>query len=339
MFRRLSSFLGIALFLGTVVFSPPARAATTIKLGTLVPVGTSYHKILMRMGENWKKDSGGTVELRIYAGGKAGGESEMVGLSMQNNLQGAMLTAVGLSDIEPGVTAIQYLPMEFRTLDEVDYVMQRLRPMLDERLAKKGFVVLFWTDGGWVRIFSKSPVSTPDDLKKLKLFAWAGDNEQVNLMRSAGFNPVPVETADIVPNLQTGLLESVPMPPFFALASQVDTRAPYMLAVNWAALVGACVVRRETWETIPPEIRVKLLATAAQAGVELTATAHRESDESVAAMQKRGLKVTVATEDIQKKWRGFAESVYPKIRGHMIPVDVFDETLKLIAEYRAAHAP
>ena len=148
-----------------------------------------------------------------------------------------------------------------------------------------------------------------------------------------------METADIVPNLQTGLLEAVPMPPFFALASQVDTRAPYMLTVNWAALVGACVVRRETWEAISPDIRAKLLATATQAGLEITATARRESDESVAAMEKRGLKVTVATPEIQKQWIGFAESVYPKIRGHMVPADVFDETLKLLTEYRSAHAP
>jgi len=327
------------LLLASLVAGPLSAAPLTIKLGTLVPVGTSYHKILMRMGESWKKDSGGTVELRVFAGGKAGGESEMVGLTMQNNLQAAMLTVVGLADIEPAAAAIQYVPMGFRSLEEVEYVMQRLRPMLDERLAKKGFVVLFWTDGGWIRFFSKSPVKTPDDLKKLKLFAWAGDTEQVNLMRRAGFNPVPIETADIVPNLQTGLIEAVPMPPFFALASQVDTRAPYMLDVNWSALVGAFVVRRETWEKIPAEVRTKLLASATQAGIDITATAHRESNESVAAMEKRGLKVTTTTPELQKEWRELAENLYPGIKGHMLPADIFDETMKLLSEYRAAHAP
>jgi TRAP-type transport system periplasmic protein len=339
MVNRYSVYRSCAFLLLTLAASLSVRGATTIKLGTLVPVGTSYHKILMRMGESWKKDSGGTVELKIYAGGKAGGESEMVGLSMQNNLQAAMLTVVGLSEIEPSVTALQYLPMEFRSLDEVDYVMQRLRPTLDERLSKKGFFVLFWTDGGWIRIFSKTPVKKPDDLKKLKLFAWAGDTEQVSLMRSAGFNPVPIETADIVPNLQTGLIEAVPMPPFFALAAQVDTRAPYMLAINWAPLVGACVIRQEAWEKIPTDIRSKLLASAAQAGVETIATAHRESDESVAAMEKRGLKVTAGSPDIQDDWRRLAETMYPRIRGHLIPADVFDETLKLLSEYRSAHGP
>lgn len=330
-----SAFLFLALALGFA----PAQAAQTIKLGTLVPVGTSYHKILQRMGETWKKESAGAVDLRIFAGGKAGGESEMVGLMMQNNLQAAMVTAVGLAEIEPASAAVQYIPMEFRTLDEVDFVMKRLRPMLDERLAKKGFVVLFWSEGGWVQLFSKSPVKTPDDLKKLKLFAWAGDTEQVTLMRSAGFNPVPIETTDIVPNLQTGLIEAVPMPPFFALASQIDTRAPYMLDVKWAAIVGAFVVRRETWEKIPEATRTKLLAAADQAGKEITATARRESDESVAAMAKRGLKVSTLTPEAQTAWRTTAEGIYPGIRGHLLPADVFDQTVSLLSEYRASHAP
>lgn len=335
----LSRFLFATALSALTCLALPLRAVQTLKVGTLVPVGTSYHKILMRMGETWKKESGGAVDMRIFAGGKAGGESEMVGLMMQNNLQAAMLTAVGLAEIEPASGAVQYMPMEFRSFEEVEFVTKRLRPMLDERLAKKGFVVLFWTDGGWIRLFSKSPVKTPGDLKKLKLFAWAGNTEQVTLMRSAGFNPVPIETTDIVPNLQTGLIEAVPMPPFFALASQIDTRAPYMLDVRWAAIVGAFVVRQEAWQKIPEAVRAKLMAAAADAGKEITATAHRESDESVAAMVKRGLKVTPMTPETEQEWRTTAEGMYPRIRGKLLPADVFDQTMSLLNEYRGSHAP
>jgi len=34
--------------------------------------------------------------------------------------------------------------MIFRSLDEVDYVRERMRPLLDKRLEEKGFVALFW---------------------------------------------------------------------------------------------------------------------------------------------------------------------------------------------------
>ena len=53
-------------------------APKTVTLGTLAPEGTSYHRMLLELREKWRKAPGGGVNLRIYAGGKMGGESKMV---------------------------------------------------------------------------------------------------------------------------------------------------------------------------------------------------------------------------------------------------------------------
>jgi len=327
----------LAVGLASAALTLRATAASKLKLGTLAPVGTSYHKTLMAMGEAWRKESTGVVDLNVFAGGKLGGEAEMVGLMKVNSLQAAMLTAVGLAEIEPAVTGLQNIPMGFRDLDEVDFVGEKLRPMLEARLAAKGFVVLCWSDAGWVRFFSSKPVVHPDDLKKLKLFTWSGNPAAVEIYKSAGFDAVPLETADIVPSLQTKLIDAVPVPPFFAMAGQVDTRAPHMLELNWAPLVGALVVRKETWDKFPAELRTTLLKSAAEAGREIKAAGRREMDESVAAMVKRGLKVSKVTPEVESEWRQAAETVYPKVRGGLVPPDIFDQTLKLIGEYRSSH--
>lgn len=324
----------LILFLVTTL---SVSAATRVKLGTLAPVGTSYHKSLMAMRAAWLKDSGNEIDLTIFAGGKQGGEAEMVGLMKANSLQAAMLTAVGLMEIEPGVAGLQNIPMGFRSLEEVDYVGEKLRPLLEKRLADKGFIVLFWSDAGWVRFFSNKPVTHPEDLKKLKLFSWSGFPAQVEVYKSAGFNAVPLETADIVPSLQTKLIDAVPAPPFFAMAGQMDTRAPYMLEINWAPLVGALVVRKESWEKIPADLRAKLAASAATAGKEIKAAGRKEMTDSVTAMQKRGLKVTKVTPEIEAEWRKEAQAVYPRIREKLVPSDIFDQTMKFLEEYRATH--
>jgi TRAP-type transport system periplasmic protein len=318
---------------------PGAPAAPKLKLGTLTPAGTSYHSALMEMGAAWRKESGGTVDLTIFAGGRLGGEAEMVGLMKVNSLQAALLTAVGLSEIEPAVAALQNIPMVFRSFDEVDFVAEKLRSRLEERLAAKGFVVLFWSDAGWGRLFSNRPVLHPDDMRKLKLFTWSGCPEEVGVYKSAGFNAVPLETVDIVPSLQTRLIDAVPAPPFFAMVSQIDTRAPYMLDLNWAPLVGALVVRAETWNRIPSATRTALLASAAAAGRQIKAISRREMDEAVAAMEKRGLHVTKVTPEVESEWRQVAEAVYPGIRGSIVPADIFDQTLQILAEYRAGRKP
>jgi TRAP-type C4-dicarboxylate transport system substrate-binding protein len=313
----------------------PAVCAAKVKLATLAPTGSSYYKSLLAMREAWRKISGGAIDLVIYGDGKLGGEADTVGLMAVNSIQASMLTTVGLSDIEKGVAGLQSIPMGFNDFAEVDYVGAKLQLMLDQQLLKKGFVVLFWTDAGWVRIFTKKPVVHPADLKPMKLFTWAGSPDEVTIYRSAGFNPVALETADILPGLQTGLIDAAPMPPIFALLSQVDMRAPYMLEINYAPLVGACVIRKESWESFPAGIRGELLKVAQAAGQEIKQNGRKEGEESVQAMQKRGLKVTKVTPEIEAEWRAMGESVYPQIRARVVPEDVFDQALKFIKEYRA----
>ena len=60
---------------------------------------------------------------------------------------------------------------------------------------------------------------------------------------------------DILPSLQTGLINAVPLPPSIALAGQVDAVAPHMLDLDWAPLVGAAVITKKTWDAIPAEGR------------------------------------------------------------------------------------
>ena len=333
--RRFSPAVLLAVVLVTLGW--PAPAAERIKLATLAPTGSSFYKSLQNLREAWKKTSQGSVDLIIYGDGKLGGETDTVGLMGVGSIQAAMLTAVGLAEIEPGVEGLQSVPMGFRDLAAVDYVGAKLQPTLEEKLLKKGFIVLFWSDAGWVRFFSKRPVTTPDDLKKLKLFAWSGNPHTLSLYKSAGFNPVPLETADIVPGLQTGLIEATPAPPVFALATQIDTRAPHMLELNWGPLVGALVVRKQTWEKIPASLRPELLKSAAAIGREIKAAGRKESDEAVKAMEKRGLKVTKVTPEVEETWRKAAQTVWPLIPGKIMPADIFERTMSLIKEYGAAN--
>ena len=114
---------------------------------------------------------------------------------------------------------------------------------------------------------------SPEDLKRTKLFVWAGDTAYANLWKSGGYQVVPLETADIVPMLDTGLITCVPMPPFAALATQICTRAPNMLELNWAPLTGALVVRKAVWDKVPAAAREAMLQAAVETGKAIKPTA------------------------------------------------------------------
>ena len=327
-----------ALFLGFLISALNALGAeqAKVRLATLAPKGSSYTKHLQAMGEEWRKASGGDVTLTIYPDGTMGSEADMVRRMRLGQLQAGMLTVNGLMEIEPGVAGLQAMPKVFRNLDEVDFIGAKMEPLFNKRLETKGFVVLFWSDTGFVRFFSKRPMLSPDDLKKMKLFVSAGRPNELEIYRSVGCNPVPLEVADILPGLQTGLIDCVCLPPTFALAIQVDTAAPNMLDMNWAPLVGAVVITKKTWDMIPPETQTALRKAARETGKLIKADGRRENDESIEAMRKRGLKVHPLTPQLDAEWDQTVEKSLSKIRGNAVPDDVYDDIVDVLKSFRAS---
>jgi TRAP-type transport system periplasmic protein len=313
-----------------------AQDAVKIRLGTLAPRGTSWHRSLLEMGEKWRAVQGPESAFIVYTDGSQGGEADMVRRMRVGQLNAALLSVVGLTEIDDSVAALQKMPMVFRSWDEVDHVREKLRPALEKRFLEKGFVVLFWGDAGWVRFFSKEPAVRPADYRKMKVFAWVGDNPQVDIMKALGYQPVVLEISDILPGLQTGMINMVPSTPFYALVGQFYGHAPYMLDMNWVPIVGAVVVTRKAWESMSPSAQKALREAADAGGAQLRAISRRENEEAVEAMKKRGLKVQPLTPEIEAEWRAVAEQAYPLVRGRMVPAPLFDEVQQALREYRAA---
>jgi len=337
--KKLSKYLFFALALAFLVPAARAVGAAPIKvrLGTLAPKGSSYTKHLQVMGEGWRQAPGGGALLTIYPDGTMGSEADMVRRMRLGQLQAAMVTTSGLSEIEPGVAGLQSMPKVFRTLEEVDFIEAKMEPLLEKRLEAKGFVVLFWSDAGFVRFFSKQPLLAPDNLRNTKLFVAANRPAELDIYRSVGCNPVPLEVADILPGLQTGLIDCVCMPPSIALAMQVDGIAPHMLDMNWVPLVGAAIITKKTWDSFPPETQVVLHKTALEAGKQIKADSRRENLESIEAMRKRGLKVHALTPEVDAEWDQMVAKTFPKVRGIAVPADIYDEVVSQLKTFRAAH--
>lgn len=205
----------------------PAQAADRqLRIGTLVPKNSLYHRQLMDIGETWRNAEGGNAKYLVYTDGSQGGEAEMARRMRIGQLQGALLSVVGLREIEPSISALQAMPLLFRTWEEVDYVREKMRAGMEKKFLDKGFVVLAWGDAGWVRFFSKEAAFRPDDYKKMKFFAWGSEPEQQAIMKSLGYTPVPLETADVLPAIQTGMISVVPSTPTLRWPRRSTTPPP-----------------------------------------------------------------------------------------------------------------
>ena len=316
----------------------PAAALAQVaqlRIASVVPKNSPYHQSLLELGEAWRTAQGSGARFTVFTDGSQGGEAEIVRRMRIGQLQGGLMSVVGLRDIEPSIAALQNLPLLFRNWEEIDYVRDKMRVGMEKRFLDKGFVVIGWGDAGWVRFFSKEAALGPNDFKSRKFFAWGSEPEQQAIMKSLGYTPVALETGDALAAIQTGMIDVLPSTPYFALASQVFGTAKHMLDINWAPIVGALVVTQKAWDGMSPIAQETLRKAGEKAGVAMRTQARKEVDEAVKAMQKRGLTVNRPTEAQMGEWNALAEQLYPRIRGAMVPADTFDEVFLHLRAYRA----
>jgi TRAP-type C4-dicarboxylate transport system substrate-binding protein len=312
-----------------------------IKMATLAPKDSPWCDVLVRMGERWKAISNGNVKLTLFAGGVMGDEPDTVNKLRIKMIQAVALTGAGMGEIEKGVAALQ-IPLMFDSYEELDYVRDRLAPTLEKRIEANGFVVLNWGDAGWVYFFADKPMPRLDDLRKLKMFSWAGSNDETELWKTNGFRPVTLAATDIQMALKTGLIDVIPTTPLYALWNQCFTLAKYMTDIKWAPLVGATLVSKAVWDKIPEAQRGPMLQAAHESGQQLRSGIRDMGDKAIGVMTgglpgKKMDKLTIVHADdaTLADWRRQTEAAYPNMRGKIIPADLFDEARRLHEEYRA----
>jgi TRAP-type C4-dicarboxylate transport system substrate-binding protein len=329
--------LGAALVAALLTLSPTlARSEVVIKMGTIAPEGSTWHDVLLRIRQEWRRISNGEVELRIYPGGVLGDETEMVRKVQRRGLDGVAISGPGLSRIDDGVDCLHY-PLFFESYDELDYVRDRMAPELEARIEAKNFKVLNWSDAGWVHFFTRTEARTPDDIRKMKLWTSAGDPDTERLFKDLGFQVVPLPTTDMLTSLQTGLIDAFDVPPLFALLDRSYQQANHMIALDWAPIVAATVVSLRAWERIPESYRKALLAASRRAGEELRDEIRKAGEDAVAEMRSRGLIVVELSAQEVSAWRAEVSSAAPKLRELLGPPELHDEARRYRDEYRREH--
>lgn len=330
----IARFLAVAAALTVAAARAGAADPAVIKIATVGPKGSIYHRVLQETGEAYRNATGGRGRVIVYTDSVQGTEADTVRRMRVGQLDGSMLTVVGLSEIDPSVAALQFMPMMFRSWAEVDHVREALRPDLEAKLAAKGFAVLFWGEAGWVQFFTKARIALPDEYRRARIFVWAGDSAQIGLMKSLGYQPVPLPITDILPGLETGMIDAVPVAPLWALVGQFDRVTRHMLPVKWVPIVGATVMRQATVDALSPAARAAVAAASQKAGEQLRAHRAAQDDESIRAMEARGLAVQPLTPEVERAWREIAERAWPMVRGTMVPAETFDRVQQVLADYR-----
>lgn len=307
--------------------------ALTIKLGSLAPSGSPWDKAIRKISSEWKALSKGKVIVKVYPGGIAGDEMDMIRKMRINQLHSAALTGIGMTKLFTGVMSVQ-LPLLVRNDKELHYVMEKLAPRFESEIEAKGFKVLTWTKVGWVHFFSKQPVVNTIDLQKQKLWIAEGDADGVQAWKQAGFNPVPLSTNDIMTSLQSGMIEGISVTPLSAAAYQWFGIANNMCDMQWAPLLGGIVISMKTWKKFPPALQAKLEASAKKIGKEMQVEIDQADQQAINIMKQNGLNISHVPENEVVQWKTVAEEAYKTVVGKSFDKETYELIVKYLEEYR-----
>jgi len=319
--------------LAILFFMSAVLPAQVIKIGSVAPDRSPWNDALKEIAREWETITKGQVRLKIYPGGIAGSEDDMIRKMKVGTLGGAVLTNIGLTKIDPDAFVLS-TPFMFQSEKEMAYVMERLIPTFENQIREKGFKVVIWTMSGWVNFFSKDPVLYPQDLKKQKLSFTTGEPAMEQAWKKSGYHIVPTELKDLMMALQSGMVDAFYLPPLVAGSGQYFPLAPHMCSLKIAPLVGGMVIVDKIWERIPENYIRPMMDAVDRVSKKLSGETDALEKKALATMKKNGLIVHEAPADSLPKWKEAAAKGMDELIGKIFTRDIFDRLQQILKEYR-----
>lgn len=334
--RKIPLFPSCIIAAMSLLFGPPlvvrcpAATKEVIKFAALAPEGSAWIKEMRRLEKDLKAESGGRLILRIYAGGIAGDEIDVLKKIKIGQIHCAAFSGVGLGKILPMVRVLD-LPFLFRNETEIDRVHESLREYFKPAFRKKGFEFLAWAEVGNVHIFSKVPIRKVTDLSRLKVWTWTGDPLSKATFTRMGVNPIPLAVTDVTTALNTGMIDTVYAPPLGALALQWHRSEKTMMEMPLVHSTGAVLMSRKRFRRLPHDLATLVKEEFSRAMTRLTTGLRKQSREAVQMIRQSGLTVTPAPtgEDLQAFYR-IHDQVARDLTGRLYPRELLDRVYRLL---------
>jgi TRAP-type C4-dicarboxylate transport system substrate-binding protein len=307
--------------------------AQVIKIGSIAPDRSPWNDALKEIAREWEAISNGQVKLKIYPGGIAGTEEDMIRKMKLGTLGGAVLTNIGLTKIDPDAFVLS-TPFLFQSEREMEYVMEQLIPVFEKQIQEKGFKAIIWTMSGWVNFFSKNPVLYPQDLKKQKLAISTGEPAMEQAWKKSGYYVVPCELKDLMMALESGMVDAFYLPPLLAGSGQYFPLAPHMCSLKIAPLVGGMVIMDKIWERIPEEFKQAMMNVVKKHSDKLALETDALGKKALESMKKNGLIIHEAPADSLPKWKEAAVNGMDELLGKVFSKEIYEKLQQILQEYR-----
>lgn len=307
-----------------------------IKFATLAPEGSTWTNIMRQYDKAVREQSAGRLGFKIYAGGVAGDEKDVVRKIKLGQYNAAGFTGVGMNEIAKKVRILD-APFLFKNHDEVDYVINKFDHEFQQALEEGGFVLLGWAEVGFVYIYSDRPVASAEDLKSTKVWMWEGDPIAEAAFKAIGVSPIPLSITDVSTSLQTGMVNTVYVPPALLVALQWFTRVKYMLGEPLANSQGAVLISKKVFDPLPKDLQEILLTNGRKYFRDLTLASRIENEKAMATLKEKGITVLAPSKATEEEFASAGRKARQLLEGTLFSKELLGEVESTLSTYRKEH--
>jgi TRAP-type C4-dicarboxylate transport system substrate-binding protein len=239
-------FLSLLLLLSFEVDAKKLK----VKFGTVAPAGTPWADTLQTVKKQVEKDSKGSIKVKTYLGGQLGGELEIIQKIRRGNVQGGGLTSAALASVVPEMDVLE-LPYLFDSTEEADYIIDNhLYEPFKELFAKKGLILVFWSENGWRHFGHKSKlIKSPGDLKGEKMRSQES-KVHLGMWKKLAASPQAIATPEVLGALQTGVVKGFDNTPLFTLAAEWHTAIKHFSISGHIYQPAGIIYSKKFWDKL-----------------------------------------------------------------------------------------
>ncbi len=291
---------------------PLTGHATTFKIASIAPDGTSWMKEMRAGAEEIKKRTEGRVEFRFYPGGIMGNDKSVLRKMRVGQLHGGALSGGGMAMIYPEAQ-VYTIPFIFHDYEEVDYARKQMDPVLLAGLKEKGYISFGISEGGFAYLMSNTPVGGIDDLKGHKVWVPEGDAISRTAFEASGISPVSLPLTDVLTGLQTGLIDTIASTSMGAIALQWHTRVKHLTHSPLMYIYGSMVVSAKQFNKLSAGDQQVVREVMSGVFERLDHLNRKDNQSALSALQKQGISFVTPTEIETQRWRDSLATAMDKL--------------------------
>jgi TRAP-type C4-dicarboxylate transport system substrate-binding protein len=275
-------------------------------------------------------DTGGELHLDFQWNGTAGDEVLMVQKIRTGQLDAAAVSMLGLAQTGVSDVLLFELPGLFTNWAKLDAARDALKPELDRMFESKGFVVLGWGDVGAAKTMTIGfEVHHPSDLRGKGTFFFPGDPIQPKVYEAiGGITPKQMTFPELLPNLQSGAVNVIVVPPLVAEQLQWTPRITHISTQTLAFAIGAFVGSSARMQSLPQKFKDVLTARGREVSEQLNRTVRRLDAQAFERMKASKIAYAPTDADINE-WRDIFVRVSTQLRGTVFTPALFDKVVKI----------